>query len=151
MNKVLFCLLAILSFAACKKEDKTDYAKVDKEIIEKYISDHNLNAQSTSSGLYYVIEDEGNGARPTSSSSVNVIYKGYLTNGNVFDESGPFGSSFKLSQVIKGWQQGIPLFKEGGKGILLIPSDLAYGSNAPGGGIPAHAVLIFDIELTAVL
>lgn len=151
MNKVLFYLLTILSFTACKKEDKTDYSQVDKEIIEKYISDHNLNAQSTSSGLYYVIEDEGNGARPTSSSSVNVIYKGYLTNGKVFDESGPFGASFKLSQVIKGWQEGIPLFKEGGKGKLLIPSELAYGSNAPGGGIPAHAVLIFDIELTAVL
>ena len=57
--------------------------------------------------------------------------------------------TFPLSGVIQGWQEGIPLFKEGGSGILLIPSALGYGSQSVG-SIPANSVLIFDINLIDV-
>ena len=86
-------------------------------------------ASSTSSGLYYVIEVEGTGTQPTAASTVNVDYRGYLTDGTVFDQTAT-GTTFNLGDVIKGWQEGIPLFKEGGKGKLLIPSALAYGTAA---------------------
>jgi FKBP-type peptidyl-prolyl cis-trans isomerase len=77
-----------------------------------------------------------------------VHYHGYFTNGQVFDSSVDRGerSTFNLNQVIRGWQEGIPLFSRGGQGILLIPSRLAYGNN-PRGGIPASSVLIFEVEL----
>ena len=63
---VLFCV--VLSFLGCNKNK--DYTQIDDEIILQYISDNNLNATSTSSGLYYVIETTGNGFFPN-------IYSGY--------------------------------------------------------------------------
>ena len=81
---------------------------------------------------------------------MRVAYRGYFTNGQVFDESESNGVVFGLNQVIRGWTLGIPYFKEGGRGILLIPSGLAYGSN-PRSGIPANSVLIFDINLIEIL
>ena len=135
---------------SCKKED---IEKENREEIEKYISDHNLKASSTSSGLYYVIEKEGTGTRPNANSDVKVKYKGYFTNGSVFDETDPANiKPFNLQQVIPGWTEGIQLFKEGGEGILLIPSRLGYGpSGSQSGTIPPNSVIIFDIELLDVL
>ena len=148
MKKLLFALLPLfIVSASCK--DEVDQQAVDRDKILKYIADNNLNAKSTSSGLYYVIEDEGNGKRPTVKSDVQTYYKGTFVNGSVFDESVPAGIWFNLSQVIEGWQEGIPLFMEGGRGKLLIPSHLGYGAN-PQGGIPANSVLVFDIILKDV-
>ena len=122
--------------------------KNEKE-IKKYITDNELDAQKTESGLYYMIEEEGTGAQPTASSNVTVAYKGYFINGSGFDQSKEDGISFSLSKVIKGWTEGIPYFKEGGKGKLLIPSHLAYGPEYYN-GIPGGSVLIFDVELIKV-
>ncbi|MCL4132880.1 UNVERIFIED_CONTAM: hypothetical protein GTU68_053231 [Idotea baltica] len=118
------------------------------EEIEKFINDNSLDALSTPTGLHYVIEQEGNGEHPTIDDVVTVHYHGYLTNGDVFDSSVERNQpiSFGLRQVIQGWQEGIPLFSKGGKGKLLIPSHLGYGSQSQG-GIPANSVLIFDVEL----
>jgi FKBP-type peptidyl-prolyl cis-trans isomerase len=126
-----------------------DYeAKNEADIIE-YIEENDLVANRTNSGLYYVINEEGTGTRPTSSSNVTVAYKGYFLDGTVFDQSDANGISFGLDQVIKGWTEGIPLFKEGGEGILLIPSSLGYGLNGAG-SIPRGAVLVFDVNLISV-
>jgi len=121
---------------------------INDDEIQMYLEEHGLDAEKTSSGLYYVITEEGSRKKPTIKSSVVCHYNGYLTNGNKFDSSYDSGKpvSFPLRKVIKGWQEGIPLFGKGGKGTLFIPSRLGYGSNPPG-GIPADAVLIFDIEL----
>lgn len=142
---ILPLFAAILILAACEKE--TDYAAVDEAAIQKYIADSNLTATRTSSGLYYVVEDPGTGAHPVSTSMVHVYYKGYLLDGTVFDQTkNNVYARFYLDGVIKGWQEGLQLFGKGGKGKLLIPSDLAYGSTAKT-SIPAHSVLIFDIEI----
>src|ERR1700741_1553406 len=127
---LLSILIAALGFSSCAKRKAKKQAKADKDIITKYISGHNLNAQSTGSGLYYVITTPGTGAQPNESSTVTVNYKGYLANSTVFDQSVSTGLTFNLGSVIKGWQEGIPLFKKGGKGILLIPSALGYGNQA---------------------
>lgn len=146
MKKLLLLLpvAALMCLMSCSKEE--DYAAKDKKTIEKYVADHGLTAQSTSSGVYYVIEKPGDAAHPTLSSTVTVKYTGYLTNGLEFDSSDGKAVSFALSGVITGWQIGIPLFGKGGKGTLLIPSDLGYGSYYMG-TIPPHSVLIFDVEL----
>lgn len=124
--------------------------KNEKEIIN-YLAEHKLEAQKTESGLYYSIEEgyEGTGVQPTASSTVTVAYKGYFINGSGFDQSKDDGISFSLNKVIKGWTEGIPYFKEGGKGKLLIPSHLAYGPYYYN-GIPGGSVLIFDVELISV-
>jgi FKBP-type peptidyl-prolyl cis-trans isomerase FkpA len=147
MKRILFFLLLIAVACSCKK-DKTDYTETDRQIILDYIASHNItDAKSTSSGLYYVIENEGSPKHPTSTNTVIINYEGTLTDGSVFDyteEGDP--ATISLSSVIKGWQEGIPLFGRGGKGKLLIPSALGYGSSGSY-GIPANSVLIFKIEL----
>ena len=81
-------------------------------------------------------------------------YVGYLPDGQTFDTSCKAGQPFPVplgaGQVIKGWDQGIPGMKVGGRRRLLIPANLAYGSQSPGGIIPANSPLIFDVELVAV-
>ena len=122
-------------------------AEVDQDIITQYIADNNLTtAKATGSGLYYVVTTQGQGLQPSATSNVTVKYKGMLTNGSVFDETSNIGLAFNLGGVIKGWQEGIPLFNKGGKGKLLIPSALGYGNQAQP-KIPANSVLIFDVEL----
>ena len=142
----LFIFQTAIILCGCKK---VDYEVLDNDIIQQYIIDNNLSAQSTGSGLYYVIDVPGTGENPTLSSNVTVAYTGSLTDGSVFDQSSANGITFPLSGVIQGWQEGIPLFKEGGSGILLIPSALGYGSQSVG-SIPANSVLIFDINLIDV-
>lgn len=148
MKYVLFSLVLTL-FISCSKDKETDYtAKNEQEIVD-YIAKNDLTAQKSSSGLYYVINEAGTGTQPTATSNVTVAYKGYYTNGTVFDESKPEGIPFGLNQVIKGWTEGIAYFKEGGSGILLVPAHLGYGNNDYR-GIPGGSVLIFEVKLISV-
>ena len=146
LNYVMSLTLIMLILSCSKNKD---YTQIDEDIIQEYIADNNLDAVATGSGLYYVIETTGNGVFPDLSSVVTVAYTGKLTDGIIFDQSSSVGISFPLTNVIQGWQEGIPLFSEGGTGKLLIPSALGYGNNAIG-SIPANSVLIFDIELLDV-
>ena len=146
-----FILLSVtlLFLFSCEKRRIKKQKAEDEKIITQYIADHHLTATATGTGLYYVINNQGTGIQPNSASTVTVNYRGYLTDGSVFDQSTSLGVSFPLSSVIKGWQEGIPYYKKGGKGILLIPSALGYGAQASS-KIPANSVLIFDVELLNV-
>ncbi len=147
--KFTFTIIAVflMLFSSCNKDKKQ--AEIDDEIISDYISKNNLDATKTASGLYVVIDEPGIGEHPTINSTVRVAYRGYFTNNNPFDDSDTSGISFSLSNVIEGWQEGIPYFKPGGNGTLLIPSALGYGRSARP-GIPANSVLIFDIDLKEI-
>jgi FKBP-type peptidyl-prolyl cis-trans isomerase FkpA len=151
--KSIFLALVSLLFVSClsdtEKPSNIDYTAQNEKEIVAYITANKLVAQKSATGLYYVINNTGTGAQPSASSNVTVAYKGYFTNGNVFDKSDASGISFPLQNVIKGWTEGIPLFKEGGNGILLIPSHLGYGSSN-GNGIPGGSVLVFDVKLIKV-
>jgi len=106
--------------------------------------------------LKAIDEVVGTGATAVAGKSVTVNYVGSLTNGTVFDASknhGTTGFTFNLGagQVIKGWDVGVAGMKEGGKRKLMIPADMAYGSQEVGGGlIPANSALIFEVELLKV-
>ena len=96
----------------------------------------------------------GTGTTAVATSRVTVSYTGWL-----YDTSKPDGkgtqfdtspsATFLLSQVIAGWQRGVPGMKVGGSRRLIVPPDLAYGSSGSG-PIPPNATLIFDIGLLAV-
>lgn len=136
-----------------KQAIKPASGQEQETVIRAYLDNSDLKgkAQKTESGLYYYIETEGAGKQPDINSTVTVHYKGTLLDGTKFDSSYDRSEpiSFPLQGVIKGWQEGIPYFKEGGKGTLIIPAALAYGSKAIG-PIPANSVLRFDIELLEV-
>ena len=143
--RIVVLAICLATLFSCSKDDESIS---DMETIENYLTENNLTAQSTSSGLYFIIDLPGEGDKPTVANTVTVHYQGYFLNGNVFDSSYQRGmpAEFPLDRVILGWQEGIPLFARGGKGTLIIPSELAYGSNPPP-GIPANEVLAFDVEL----
>lgn len=100
------------------------------------------------SGLKYYMLEEGQGNQVKAGGSVLVHYHGMLTDGTVFDSSFERNQPVELSlqQVIRGWQEGLPLCKVGAKIVLIIPPDLGYGE-ASQGKIPANSTLIFNIEI----
>jgi FKBP-type peptidyl-prolyl cis-trans isomerase len=129
-------------------KSKNQIAKDDK-IITTYLKDKNLKAEKDSTGLYYAMHSTSGGTKPTVESCVEVKYKGtFLKTGATFDQNERI--SFPLSNVIRGWQIGIPKLGIGDSATFYIPSRLAYGPQGMRGGIPPDAVLIFDVTLHAV-
>lgn len=107
----------------------------------------------TGSGLQYRVISEGSGKNPTINDTVETHYEGKTIDGNIFDSSIKRGTpiSFPLNGVIKGWQEGLQLMKEGAKYEFFIPSDLAYGEAGSGGAIGPYETLIFEVELLKVV
>lgn len=125
--------------------------KDGEDFITNFV-DCNEEAVKTDSGLVYYEMKAGEGKQPELSNTVEVHYHGTLTDGTVFDSSVDRGQtiSFPLGGVIKGWQEGLAMMKEGGKATLVIPSDLAYGDAGSGDTIPPGATLKFEVELFKV-
>jgi FKBP-type peptidyl-prolyl cis-trans isomerase FkpA len=146
-HRFLIIIVSVLFIlTSCNKEEEVnqqDQLSLDIAKIESYLETNNLDAQHTESGIYYIITDAGTGGHPDIDNTVTVQYKGTLLNGTEFDAN---TASFPLGSVIRGWQEGIPLFKTKGRGKLIIPSTLGYGSSGSG-PIPPNSVLIFDIYL----
>jgi FKBP-type peptidyl-prolyl cis-trans isomerase len=147
MKKYLLLLFLIpAAFSSCKKDsyDPVKQAATDDAAIQAYIKAHNITATKDSSGLYYEIVTPGTGDYPNANSTVTVNYTGKLLSGTVFDSATGFQTS--LSNVVKGWQIGIPHINTGGRILLLIPSALGYGNQAEG-SIPKNSVLVFTVDL----
>lgn len=149
----LFSVIMMLSMSSCLKDEDVDptvQAGKDDATIVKFIADNKISAVKHSSGVYYQIIQSGSGnITYTANTTVKAHYTGRLTNGQIFDKSPAQPPSFKLGQVIVGWQIGVPLIQKGGKIRLFIPSGYAYGPQGSG-SIPPNSVLDFDIELVDV-
>jgi len=109
---------------------------------------------TTPSGLQYEDSQEGSGPAAQAGQTVSVHYTGWLENGKKFDSSKdrqqPFDFPLGRGQVIKGWDEGVQGMKVGGIRKLTIPASLGYGARGAGGGIPANATLIFEVELLGI-
>lgn len=112
----------------------------------------------TDSGLKYQDTKEGTGASPRAGQICVMHYTGWLwengKTGKKFDSSVDRGRHFEFpigaGRVIKGWDEGVASMKTGGKRLLLIPPELAYGERGAGGVIPPNATLLFEVELVGV-
>ena len=104
------------------------------------------------SGLQYKVVQAGKGTSPTENDFVTVEYEGTLINGDVFDSTYKRGTpvNFKVSQVIKGWQEALQKMKPGATWMLYIPPELAYGERGLGGPIGPNETLIFKVHLVSV-
>jgi FKBP-type peptidyl-prolyl cis-trans isomerase len=139
----LFALTPILaSVQAQNSKPKPSIATLGKKAV------------TLKSGLKYEDLVVGKGKVAKDGTSVKVHYTGWLTDGTKFDSSKDRNEPFELTlpgQVIKGWNEGIPGMKVGGRRKLVIPPALGYGGQGtPGGPIPPNATLVFEVELLAV-
>lgn len=105
---------------------------------------------TTASGLQYEVMAPGSGesydaAKHGDAPTAEVMYKGTLVNGTVFDQSRQ-PVKFNIRQVIPGFTEALKLMPVGAKWRVTIPADLAYGANGPG-SIGPNSTLIFEMEL----
>lgn len=143
-------LVALITVAnATVPSGKTSTTETDKKLIAATEKENIMSDK-------LVITDEkiGDGAEAKAHQLVTVHYTGRLTDGTKFDSSVDRGQPFRfmlgVSQVIKGWDEGVVGMKVGGKRKLVIPSEMAYGKRGAGAVIPPDATLEFDIELLSV-
>jgi len=105
-------------------------------------------------GIFQKVIRKGFGEMPTAGSKVSVIYKGMLLDGTVFDQSalsgGPFSFTIGKGEVIDGWDMVVSTMQKGEKRIIILPPELAYGSQSIGDVIPPNSFLMFEIELVAI-
>ncbi|GAB4423742.1 MAG: hypothetical protein OHK0039_40480 [Bacteroidia bacterium] len=146
-TRILLALALLGTWASCEDEYEAQ-AAIDKQLILDYVADQGWVGAFTENDVFYVIDDPGAGGEtPVASSTVEVIYTGYLLDGTEFDSSDGFPVRFSLFNVITGWREGMQKFPRESKGKLVIPSRLAYGPRGSGSAIPANSVLVFHIEL----
>ena len=119
-------------------------------------------AASPASELKIIDVTEGTGKVAEKGKAAMVQYTGWLYDEKAADKKGkqfdtssnrglPFGFVVGVGRVIKGWDEGVPGMKVGGKRTLIIPAAMAYGDKDVGNGlIPANSTLVFDIELVEV-
>ncbi|HWA86622.1 MAG TPA: FKBP-type peptidyl-prolyl cis-trans isomerase [Opitutus sp.] len=111
-------------------------------------------AKKTSTGIRYIIQKEGDGESPKQGDTVGVCYIGTLLDGKKFDEhldrDQPLAFRVGRGEVIPGWDQILPAMKLHEKRLVIIPSDLAYGSRGRAPDIPRDAVLVFEMELISI-
>ena len=132
--------------------DVSKIAAYEDFSIKSYLQTNSLTGfTKTSSGLYYKIAQPGTGSPITVDSTVVANYTGKLLNGVVFDRAAPGSeATFPLKNLVQGWQEAIPLIKQGGSIRLLVPSSLAYGMQGSSPSIPAFSALDFEINVTDV-
>lgn len=152
-------LFALLTFAfllfGCGKEkcgyDECSVTAPAAEIqsLQSYLSSNGIAATQHCSGIFYTVNNAGNGDELEGCENVSVNYEGKLTNGTVFDKTNPGQpASFNLGGLIPGFRNGVLQIKTGGRVTIYIPPSLGYGSQA-NGSIPANSNLIFTVDLLA--
>jgi FKBP-type peptidyl-prolyl cis-trans isomerase FkpA len=142
-----------VQMAFAEFQDKLAADNKVKETVFMTDNGKRSGVTTTASGLQYEIIIEGTGPKPGASNTVRVNYEGTLIDGTVFDSSYTRGEpvEFPLAGVIPGWTEGIQLMPVGSTYKLYIPSELAYGTQSPGGVIGPNSVLIFKVELLAIV
>ena len=162
MKKLIFAILCVIStayFISCIKSNASSgYTTCtgfepdqDSGALLKYAAD-SIHVMRDTSGLYFQILDTGAGVSPTGSSQLLISYKARLLDNTIFDSTVTSSNlgGMPLSQLIPGWQIGLPKIKKGGHIKLLIPSALAWGCQGSGNTIPPNAPVYFDIYLLDV-
>lgn len=156
----MVCLVVIIPvLQGCLDDDSPppynfqEQLEKDGKIIDAYLNKHNITATTHTTGLRYVIEEEGTGEVPEAGDLVTVHYKGTFLDGTVFDSSydreEPIEFVLGAHGVIAGWEIAFSLLKEGTKATLYLPSGMAYGPSGQG-KIGPNEVLVFEVELLEV-
>jgi len=138
-----------------QEESKVENARQLTD-LEVFLSNKNIKAQKTGQGTFVVVKDPGTGPAVDSGKYIAVRYRGtVMETGKEFETNMGAGKEayrfvIGTHAVIQGWDEGLKLFKKGGKGTLYIPGFLAYGPQPGPGGKPNEG-LVFDVEIEDVM
>lgn len=140
------------------KKEMDDEQKREAKQLKEYASKKSLKIQELPTGVLVAVEQAGDTMKASMGKTVRIFYKGYFTDGKVFDSNmGPNAQNkeplvFQIGSggVIPGLESGLAEFGKGGKGTILIPAMQAYGISGQPPMIPAYSNLIFDVEVTDV-
>lgn len=136
---------------AANHESLKQLEEEEPATLQRYLETKQIKEKPTNSGLIYMSTLAGNGPKVKKGQKVTVHYTGYLLNGKKFDSSfdhdQPFVFTLGQGEVIAGWDEGIALMRVGGSATLIVPSQLAYGSNGRPPVIPPFSPLVFDVQL----
>ena len=141
------------SFTKYVQEAEEKVIKAREEANRKILDEIKTRypeAVKTASGLMYVVDRPGDGgASPKFGGKVTVHYEGKLLNGKIFDSSylRKEPTSFRIGEVIEGWNEALVTMTKNEKRTLIIPPELGYGEYGYPGVIPPNAYLIFEVEL----
>jgi len=138
------------------KEQAKAKGQEDK-VIQDYMAKKHITAQKTANGVYVALQQPGDGPKAEVGKVAYVKYRGYLMSGEVFDtnmdstrgHTEPYPVNVGAHGVIAGWEEALPYFAKGGKGVIIVPSELGYGQQGSG-AIAPNSILVFDIEVTDV-
>lgn len=140
---------------AARQSESSKAAEGNKKIGNAFLAENKAKPGivTTESGLQYMVEKVGTGAKPTPTDRVKVHYTGRLIDGKVFDSSEQRGTpaEFGVTEVIRGWTEVLQLMPVGSRWKVFIPSDLAYGDRGAGADIGPGSTLIFDVELLDIV
>lgn len=146
-------LLLAAAATACGADDADVPSNPATETFAPVTGVSIANMRTTIGGLYIQDLTIGVGTEAINGRTLNVLYTGWLTTGQVFDSNNtPPGLQFPLGRgaVIDGWDLGILGMRPGGKRKLVIASPLAYGSDGQG-PIGKNKTLVFDVTLLSVV
>jgi peptidylprolyl isomerase len=145
LSSLVLIIALIMSSLLCAENPESK----SEEGLPKFKGD----TVTTKSGLKYIDVTIGKGAVCKAGDMAEVHYTGWLTDGTKFDSSKDRNQTFQVpvdrGNVIPGWDEGLQGMTVGGKRVLIIPSELGYGSTARG-LIPANATLVFEIDMVGL-
>jgi peptidylprolyl isomerase len=132
--------------AKLKTQRDADFAQIEAKYPDTV---------ETPSGIRYIVQKQGSGAKPAAGNTVRVNYTGMLLSGKVFDSSDIQGRPIEFpvgsGSVIDGWDEMVLDMRVGEKRLAIIPPELAYGNQVLGNGlIPANSFLVFEMELVGI-
>jgi FKBP-type peptidyl-prolyl cis-trans isomerase FkpA len=156
MKNILVTTLVLMLFAgSCSKSDNKNRNCSTVNVVapanetaalKAYLDSNHIDATADPRGFFYKIIDEGKGDHPNICSGIVVTYSLKLTDGTEVNKGTEV--PWDLSNLIIGWQEGIPLIAKGGSIMLFLPPSLGYGSDQAG-QIPANSILVFSITLNS--
>jgi len=166
-----YLIVLLLLLSGCRKQEKTlsdeEYSrtkealvganrilvKKDNERIKAYISRRNWNMQQTTSGLWYMIVEAGNGKPASTGEKITLNYGLELLDGTLCYASDSLGpKQFRIGQggVESGLEEGVLLLHEGDKARFIMPPHLAHGLTGDGNRIPARSIIMYEVNVIKI-
>ena len=162
MMKVSINLLDILTADEYEHEKEAfqrwieDLGEYEKVILKQYIREEKIEITPTEDGIYYIEQKAGAGQTVAMGDTITIHYEGYFLNGKFFDSTRRRNEPLQFVyghqwQVIPGLEKTLANMRKGEKGLVIIPSEMAFGADGSVYSIvPPFTSVVFEIELINV-